>query len=193
MKLPVFFQQFSAEHAAFQKERRAVIARSNEALSLAKRAIFALHRGEKKEVDAFLRASKGNLEASRKLFRRFPDLGHEGSYRAALEEYGEAVLFADYVHGRAWKKPTGDEAVASVFLGALSDATGEMVRFATRAATQGKNEEVARAQETVEAVVEYLLGFDLTGQLRQKFDQAKRNLKQLEEMRYELVVRGKEK
>jgi hypothetical protein len=39
-------------------------------------------------------------------------------------------------------------------------------------------------------VVENLLRLDLTGYLRQKFDQAKKNLRQLEQILYDLRLRG---
>lgn len=76
----------------------------------------------------------------------------------------------------------------SVYLAGLCDATGELVRWAVRQVTVGNPKAVAGVHETVAGVVEFLLDLDLTGYLRTKFDQAKKNLSRLEEMTYDLAI-----
>ena len=46
-----------------------------------------------------------------------------------------------------------------------------------------------QSYELVEMVVAFLLVLDLTGPLRNKFDQDKRNLRNLEQMLYEISLR----
>ena len=75
------------------------------------------------------------------------------------------------------------------YLAGLSDTTGEIVRYAVRAVTQGDERQVKKAYKTVAMVIEYLIDMDLTGYQRTKFDQAKKNLRKLEQMQYDLAIR----
>lgn len=189
MKQPPFFASIKSQHVSREAARRAVMAKSTEALSKSKRAIFALHRDDKNVADQlFLEANKLFTEAE-SIFKKFPSLRDEGSYRAALEEYAEALLYAMYVDHKPLGKIHARAMEPSIYLGGLSDTTGEIVRYAMRQVTQGNLKEAARARETVEMVIEFMLDLDLTGYLRTKFDQAKKNLRQLEEMMYELSLR----
>ena len=77
-----------------------------------------------------------------------------------------------------------------IYLGGLSDITGELVRRSVLHATDGDHETVERIFEDVRRVVELLMDMDLTGGLRSKLDQAKQNLRKLEEIRYDLSLRG---
>ena len=56
-------------------------------------------------------------------------------------------------------------------------------------ATERQLKDVEKIYTTVSDVVRHLAEADLTGQARQKFDEAKRNLKRVEEIRYELSLR----
>lgn len=187
--IPSFFQTLKKRYANLQRERRALIHASSEAQSRAKRAIFALHRDDAREAERLLREASILLKTVAAKAQRFPELDQEGSYRAALEEYAEAVLFSQYVTGGRLAKGEGRMMEPHIFFGALSDATGEIVRYAIAEATRGHFEKVARAHETVEMVVGFLLEMDLTGYLRQKFDQAKKNLRSLEEIRYDISIK----
>lgn len=161
----------------------------DEAVRRAKQAIFALHRDDAKQAGALLRETVNLLSACDAAVRAFPDLRTEGPYAAGLEEYAEAQLFAGYIENRNICKIDRRTMEPTVFLGGLCDATGEIVRYAMRQATVGNSGEVALARETVEGVIMFLLDMDLTGYLRTKFDQAKRNLRSLEQMAYENAVR----
>jgi predicted translin family RNA/ssDNA-binding protein len=189
VKIPPFFQTLRTRYANSQRERRALIHAGSETQSRAKRAIFALHRGDIREAERLLQEAAALLKTMAAKARRFPELEDEGSYRAALEEYVEAVLFSQYVTTGHLRKGGHPAMEPYIFFGALSDATGEMVRYATVEATRGNFEKVARAHETVEMVVGFLLELDLTGSLRQKFDQAKRNLRSLEEILYDVRLK----
>jgi predicted translin family RNA/ssDNA-binding protein len=142
-----------------------------------------------KAADELLAQADVLFTQCEKSFKAFPQLVEEGSYRAALEEYAESLLFRDYLTtgklGKIDKRASG----ASIYLAGLSDATGEMVRYATRQVTLGNPEVVAEVTESVTMVIEFMLDLDLTGYLRNKFDQAKKNLGRLEQMTYDLAIR----
>lgn len=189
MSIPSHFKTLKKRYADSQRERRALIRDSSEAQNRAKRAIFALHRDDRSEAARLLKESAELLKKVEAKVRRYPELDQEGSFRAALEEYAEAVLFSQYVTRGRFEKGEARMTEPSVFLGGLSDATGEIVRHAIRQATAGNAPAVRRALETVEMVVGFLLELDLTGYLRQKFDQAKKNLRSLEELAWEIKRR----
>lgn len=190
MKRPTWFAQIQKQSLAHGKARRELVGKAGDALSKSKRAIFALHRDDAKEADVLLRQAALQLADIEKSFRRFPQLEDEGAYRAALEEYAEALLFAGYVRtGRIVRLDTR-LSDPSIYLAGLSDATGEMLRYATRQVTLHNGAAVGQAHETVAMVIEFMLDLDLTGYLRTKFDQAKKNLARLEQMTYDLAIRG---
>jgi len=189
MKRPSIFTKVRSSHFAREQLRREVMAASNEALSRSKRAIFALHRDDRKAAQELLNGADALFAKTERLFKRVESLRFEGSYRAALEEYAEALLFEQYIltgkigaiHARAMDP--------LVYLSGLSDTTGEIVRYTMRNITHGKTDRVVHARDTVEMIIEFMLDLDATGYLRTKFDQAKGNLKRLDEMLYDLSIR----
>ncbi|MBU0646429.1 hypothetical protein KJ611_03065 [Patescibacteria group bacterium] len=183
------YQKIAQDHASREKARRQIINQANNALSTAKRAIFALHRDDRKSAQDLLDEAKKIFVNCEKSFKAWPDLAYEGAYLAALEEYAEALLFFGYV--KNGKIAAIDQRCmrAQTYLAGLSDTTGEIVRLAIRQATAGNFQSVEQAVKTVEEVIAYLYELDLTSYLRTKFDQAKKNLRHLEEMRYEISLR----
>ena len=183
---PAAFRKLQSAFRARETARRETTARSNDALNRSKRAIFALHRNDLPAARRLLRDVDVLFRANERTARRFPVLAYEGAYRAALEEYAEALLFEQYLtHGKFG--PIEPRAMdADVYLSGLCDATGEIVRHAIRRATDGDVRAVHAAANVVEMTITYLLDLDLSGYLRTKFDQAKKNHRQLEQMLYEL-------
>lgn len=191
MKRPNVFAQVQKKYQAQNQARRELIARANDALSKSKRAIFSLHRDDRQEAEALLAQAVKQFVEIEKSFRSVPELKEEGSYRAALEEFAEATLFAGFLKTGKIVTLDARASVPSIYLAGLSDATGEMVRYATRQVTCGHPEVVAEVQEVVAMVIEFMLDLDLTGYLRTKFDQAKKNLSHLEQMTYDLAIRNR--
>ncbi len=191
MKTPAIFSRLKKRHSTREKERRDLIGRSNEALSRSKRAIFALHRDDISGSEKLLKEAVAVFALIEKKFKKFPDLKYEGAYKAALEEYAEAALFYSYMTTRKLGAIDERAMEPGIYLGGLSDTTGEIVRYAMKRVTQGDTKAVHEAREVVAMVIEFLLDMDLTGYLRTKFDQAKKNYRRLEEMVYDLSLRDK--
>ena len=189
MKRPTLFAQIKKRYHAHSKARRELIGISNEALSTSKRAIFALHRDDTKQAQELLAHAVKQLGRVELSFKKFPELKEEGAYRAALEEYAEAQLFLGYLQSGTIVKIDARSSEPAIYLAGLSDATGELVRYATRQVTLGHPEAVAEVEAVVRMVIEFMLDMDLTGYLRNKFDQAKKNLSRLEQMTYDLAIR----
>jgi len=191
MKRPAIFSQLQKRYHGQQDVRRALIGTSNEALSKSKRAIFALHRDDPKAAADLLSQADKLFSQAEKSFKRFEALEYEGAYKAALEEYAEALLFDEYLRTGKLGKIHERAMAPHVYLAGLTDTTGEMVRYAVRQVTLGNMDVVPKVYASVEMVVEYLLDMDLTGYLRTKFDQSKKNLRRLEGMTYDLAIRDK--
>ncbi len=184
-----YFDALKERQASHVAIRRELIARANAAQGEAKRAIFALHRDDVAGADALLGSASAALADIRAKIVGRPELADEGAYRAALEEYAEAALY------RAWVKdgtvgPVPFEGVDhEIYLGGLSDLTGELQRRQVRLATEGRIDEVRALKGVIEEIVVRLLEMDLTGYLRTKFDQAKNSLRRAEDVLYEVTLR----
>lgn len=189
MKSPAVFTEIKKHYQSHAVARRDVMAKSNDALSKSKRAIFALHRGDTSAAISLFAEADKLFAICEKHFRVFMDLKDEGSFRAALEENAEAQLFLQYVKSEPTGKISARLMDPLIYLGGLADCTGEIVRYAMKQVTAGNTTEVEHAHTTVEKTIAFLLDLDLTGYLRTKSDQAKRNLRSLEEMMYELALR----
>ncbi len=189
MKRPGLFAQLQKRYHGYNDARRHLIATSNEALSKSKRAIFAYHRDDAQEAQELLSQAEALFTQAERKFTKFPGLSHEGAYKAALEEYAEALLYGNWLTTGKFGKIHERAMSPVVYLAGLTDATGELVRYAVRQVTLGNTKEVARVHQSVTMVIEFLLDMDLTGYLRTKFDQAKKNLSRLEQMSYDLAIR----
>lgn len=176
--------------ALVDRSRRELQQVASEALAASKRAIFAFHRDDEAGAAEQLKLAHTRLKQGAVLVKKVAKLAHEGSWRAAQEEYAEADLLRQYLQKGTLGKVDGIVDDAEIYLGGLSDTTGELVRRAVLHATEGDHETVERIFTDVRYVVEVLMEMDLTGNLRSKLDQAKQNLRKLEEIRYDLSLRG---
>ena len=174
--------------AKLDETRRQVQALASEILSTSKRAIFAIHRGDIKKAASDLQNAEGKMDKADGLVKKEPRLASEGMWRAAQEEFAETDLLLQYI---THDKITGTFTDPEIYLGALSDLAGEIVRLSTRAASEGKTAFVKKAHQDVMDIVELLLSMDLTGTLRTKTDQAKSHLRKIEEIEYDLSIRGR--
>jgi predicted translin family RNA/ssDNA-binding protein len=173
-----------------EQDRRELIAVAGPALSASKRVIFKLQRQDVAGAAAELEAAQRQFAIGFRLCRRDAALLDQGVWRAAQEEYSEALFMYDFiVHGSIGvsKAITDDP---EILIGGLSDFTGELARYAVIKATEGEHEMVERFYCMAEKVVASLLSLDLTGSLRAKFDQAKQHLRKLEDIRYDLSKRA---
>ncbi len=185
------FQRLKKEFDFYDKERRKVIIASNEGLMKSKQAIFAFHRDDFKTGNALLVEVESIFRDLEKKFSKEAELRYEGSYRAALEEYVEAKFFGQVLKGKKIDFIRKVFIDTDSYLAGLCDLTGELVRKAILFATEHKFAEVERMARGVQAVLAELIKFNLTGYLRTKYDQAKQSLRRVEEVLYDVKMRGK--
>lgn len=186
-----YLNNIAAQHQAISETRHDVQGISSDILGCAKRSIFATQRGDTDAAKRELANAKRLVKRGKSVIAKMRRLESEGIWRAALEEYAEASLYNDAMRG----KPIGSVPElpedSDTYIGAISDLTGELTRSCVIAATDRNEEEVRRLSTLVRKAVEFLLRLDLTGSLRQKFDQAKQNLRKVEEIAFNLSIHGK--
>lgn len=184
-----FFAKLKEDYGFFNQNRREIIGRSADALHKAKISIFSLHRGQTEAAAALLAEVETALSSLEPTFAKSPALRYEGSYKAALEEYVEAKLFYKMITEKELSPITELPIDFDSYLAGLCDTTGELVRLAIKEATNGNISEVESLKEAITEIMGELVEFNLTSYLRTKYDQAKTNLRKIEQMVYEIKLR----
>ncbi|MFA4833632.1 MAG: hypothetical protein WC619_02150 [Patescibacteria group bacterium] len=183
-----FIEKLKKDHDEQNSQRRQIISLANIALHDSKRVIFSLHRGDIKQAEE-------NLAAIEKIFQKLEKnfgwkrINEEGSYRAGAEEYAEAKMFYFLITSKKIDKIKEVNLSFESYLGGICDTTGELVRYAVNQAAAGKFSEVEKIKNTLNEIMDQLIIFDMTGYLRTKYDQAKGNLRKIEQINYEIKMR----
>ncbi len=113
----------------------------------------------------------------------------EGAYKASVEEYVEAKMFNNFLAGKKVDKFPKAKIDYDSYLAGISDLTGEMVRMAVNQASRKNFKEVEKIKQAIGDILAELVAFDMTGYLRTKYDQAKTNLRKIEQIDYEIKIR----
>lgn len=184
----IFVQQLKKNYQTSTKERRMIISEANNILHDAKRVIFAVHRPDLATAQKSLTDIETRLKKLQKNFG-YHRLSEEGAYTAAVEEYVEAKFFFLTTSNKKIDKIAGLELSVDSYLGGLSDLTGELVRQAINAAASQNFQQVKTNSQIINEVMAELVEFDMTGYLRTKYDQARNNLRKIEQINYELSLK----
>lgn len=182
------FTSLKSAQLVYATKRREVIKQSGDAQHHAKRAIFALQRGDNQEAAERLDQARKIFTQLEKQYRKDPGLFTEGSYQAGLEEFVEAELFRQFIVGGKIGAIKGLTVANDVYIAGLCDVPGELQRYALKAATA---RDFALTKECAQAATEILnelVEFNLTSYLRTKFDQAKQAMHRLEQIIYEISL-----
>ncbi len=186
-----FWQTVLQDQTDYDIARRKIISEGSNAQHLAKQAIFALQRNNKKEAKDKLTLSRSGLISLEKRFGKDGKLRMEGVWKAAVEEHVEAKLFMDFIEGKKIQEVKEFYVLPDEYIGGLSDLTGEIVRMMIIWTTKGKIKEVKEAGEVIALIIEELMKYNYGGYLRTKFDQAKKSLQKSEQIMYDLSIRKK--
>jgi len=184
-----FFSKLQKDYNSYDVGRRIIIKHSNDVLKFSKQAIFAIHREDMKQAENSLNEAKKILKYLQAKIKNEKALQYEGSYLAGIEEFVEAELFFQFIKTGKIFEIKDQKFDAQSYLGGLCDFTGELVRRAIFLATRHRYDEVAVCRQAIEDVVGELIKFNLLGKLRPKYDQAKNNLRKIEEIIYDLEIK----
>jgi len=185
------FRKFKKDYQVYTKNRYLIISQANIALHKSKQAIFSLHRDQVFEAEKLLIQVEKILKKIGTSLKKAPDLKYNGAYKAALEEFLEAKLFYQVLKFGRIQPIKNLDINFDDYLAASCDLTGELVRKIILFVTKKEPEKAKQFKEFIAIIIEELIQFDLTGYLRHKFDEAKRNLKKAEEILYDLEIRKK--
>lgn len=185
-----YLQAVRTDLLSYAQKRREVIKMSGDAQQHSKKAIFALQRDDQAAAKERLGLAKTLFLELAKKFKNDSGLFDEGSYRAALEEYVEAVLFHDFVLAKSVGKIKDIQVDSDAFISGLCDVPGELYRYAIKSATARDWGMTKKCYQYAQEIIGELIDMDLTGYHRNKFDQAKQSLHRLEQVVYEVSLRA---
>jgi len=185
----VNFAKLQTEIKAYDTERENLIKKSRDVLKLSKQVIYAVHRDELKEAAQLVKNMNDEKKALDKISKHSHKMESEGSYKIAIQEYVEAVLYYEFVKSG---KLIDVDVAAEYFVLGLSDLPGELVRKAVFLAGKGKGDEVVKIKDQVDLIYGELLKFDFRdNEIRRKVDAVKYDLRKLEDLVLDLKLKGR--
>lgn len=182
--------EYATHYATQDRVREELIQASRPINKLAKQSIYALHRDD---FPSAKEKQEEALQALQKCFSITEQALEQGALRAAVEELTESIAFRYVLEHK--KLPTKEalaipQLSAEIFMQALSDVSGELIRYAVKKAAKKEFPEVLFAKQLCEEMQEGFLLFDFRGgELRKKSDMLRHNLSKLETIHYEVSLR----
>ncbi len=140
-------------------------------------------------------AAEKNLKEMHKIFnqiqnkfKQYPYLYSFNSINDGLEEYIEAILLYKYIKNQPMPSAKSLKITPEVFLGGLSDLTGELVRMARKNENQAEQIHIY-----VSKIYELIIPITITrnNSVRTKLEAIGNNLKKIESIIYDLKLRDK--
>lgn len=178
------FEAIKKDLENFEEKREGVIQKSRTIIHLSKQIINALHRNNIKEAEKFVEDINKEVK----------DFGSEcydtGIYRAALQEYAEAMAFYYYIKHE--KLPTRKEIGVNTeeYLLGLCDLTGELMRKAVNEVIAKEYDSALKIKDLVSELYSEFLKLNFrNGELRKKFDSIKWNLQKLEDLALQVKLK----
>jgi predicted translin family RNA/ssDNA-binding protein len=184
-----FIKSLRKDYIEKNSQRRQIISSSSIVLNNSKKSIFAIHRQDIKLAEEKLKESEDIIKKIEKKFGQ-SRLREEGSFAACLEEYVEAKLFLSFIETGKINKIKEIKISTEAYIGGICDFSGELVRLATNEAINKNFKEVKRVKKIINEILNELVDFDIVGHLRTKYDQARGNLKKIEQMDYEISLKN---
>lgn len=174
------------ELKTYDQKREDIISLSREIIKSSKIVINSLHRFDEKQAEKELSNIVLKKEKLDLQIKKTPALQSEGSAKVAYQEFAEAHMFFDFVHGKKITKKTLKISTHNYLLG-LCDLTGELGRYAVLSATKKDMKTVKKISEALYSMMDFFLRLNLrNSELRKKSDAIKWNLKKTEDILYDL-------
>lgn len=181
------FLKIRGEMASFEIKRESIIQQSREVISLSKRIIYALHRGDIKSASMHVK----EIERKRKGLGACIWLDTNID-QTALQEYAEALCYYHFIKERKIPTRASLKIDNESYLMGLCDLSGELVRKAVNDVIKKNFKEALEIKNLVEEIYGEFLELNLrNSELRRKSDQIKWSLKKLEDIVFELKVKGR--
>jgi len=185
----VNFQKLSKEIKNYDTEREKLINQSRVILKLSKQIIYAVHRDEISNAAQLVKSIESEKKKMDSIAEHSHKMTSEGSYKIAIQEYVEALLYYHFVKEG---KLIDIDVLPEHFVLGLSDLPGEMVRKAVFLAGKGQVDKVIKIKDEIDMIYGELLKFDFRdNEIRRKVDGVKYDLRKLEDLVLDLKLKGR--
>lgn len=185
-----YFDNLKKKIDEYDGFRQQIIKLSSDITKKSKKAIFEVHRDNIEAAQKLLQEVRSNIEKVEELAKSDEKLRYEGSFRASLEEFVEAEIFMNYVISGEIINLEHESLGFKEIIGGLCDFSGEVVRRARLHVTAAKYDTLEQDYQVIHDLMEELLAMNLSSYLRTKFDQMKRNVYNMEQIRYSVALKG---
>lgn len=183
------FEKLRKDLASYDVKREELIKKSRDILKLSKLLIYSVHRDELEKATDLLTQIEKEIANLNEISSHDNKLLYEGSYKIAIQEYVEAVLYYHFV--KSGQLIDLDVFSEHYMLG-LADLPGELNRRAVYLAGKGKVQDVVKIKEMVDSIYGQLLKFDFRqSEIRRKVDAVKYELRKLEDLVLDLKLKDK--
>jgi translin len=182
------FEQMRSELEQYDDRREELIRAGRDIIKLSKQIIYAVHRKDIADAETNIKTIKEKTKSLSSAVKKDPKLDI-GSFKAAVQEYVEALCYYHFVKSK--KLPTRKELEvdSEYYLMGICDFTGELVRYAVNAGINGDTESVVEIKKLIEEIYNEIMQFDFrNGELRKKSDQVKWDLKKLDDLVFSLKL-----
>jgi translin len=170
--------------------RDELIKTSRDALTLSKKSIYSLHRGESKEASSQLASAKKIIAKMNALIRKDAHLAVTGAYLEAIEEYVEASCYYSLLAKKELPTPKQLGVDIDSYVPGLCDLVGELVRKAINSAIKNDTKTALEIRDFVTQVYQELMLFDFRNSpVRRKFDSIKYGLEKLEDLALQIKMK----
>jgi predicted translin family RNA/ssDNA-binding protein len=171
--------------------REKLILDSRPVIKYSKQVIYALHKNSLSDAEKNLEKAKNSFKQLNKIVKDNFKFSI-GAYNAALQEYTEAITYYFFVTENKLVSNQELGIDAENYLLGICDLTGELARRAVFAVVNENFSEILKIRKLVETIHNEFLEFELrNSELRKKSDSIKWNMKKIEEIMYDLKIRGK--
>ena len=182
------FNKIREEMHRTDLKREEIIQLSREIITVSKQVIYAAQRNDLNEAEKAVKAIKDKVKKLKKININADTNINSG----AFQEYVEAIAFYEFVKNKRIPTKASLGVSAEDYLSGLCDLTGELVRKAIYDVIHRKFDEAERIKELVHDIYGEFLKLHLrNGELRKKSDSIKWNLKKLEEVMYDISMKGR--
>ena len=183
------FTKLQKDIKTYDAEREKLIKQSRVVLKLSKQVIYAVHRDDIANAGKLLNQMESEKKKLDRIAGHNGKMACEGSYKVAIQEYVEAVLYYNFVKtGKLVNLPVATEH----FILGLADLPGELVRKAVFLAGKGEVSKVVAIKNEVDLIYGELLKFDFrNNDIRRKVDSVKYDLRKLEDLVLDLKLKGR--
>ena len=182
------FNKIRQEMHDIDLKREQVIQLSREIISVSKQVIYAAQRNDMKEAESAIKNIKNKVKELRKV-----NINTDTNINSvAFQEYVEAIAFYEFAKNNRIPTKKSLGVSAEDYLSGLCDLTGELVRKAIYDVIHKKFDEAEKIKDLVHEIYGEFLKLNLrNGELRKKSDSIKWNLKKLEEVMYDISMKGR--